>query len=341
LQFRHLGKSGLEVSEIGLGANSFGEPGRRDIKESAEIIHAAIDHGINFVDTSNVYANGLSEEFIGSALKNRRSEMLIGTKFGSMRRQGPNNFGGSRNFIMQMVEDSLKRLQTDYIDVYMIHRPDTRMPMEETLKTLDDLIHDGKIRYTAGCNFEAWRLVDSHWIGKQNNLVPLAASQFAYSMMARSAEKEMIPACRQLGIGVIPYLPLAAGLLTGKVSKNGAPPANTRLAIEQGTAERWITPHNLKLVSVLDDWARNHGHSVTELALAWLLNKPIVATVIAGASSPAHIRQNVKASEWRLTSDERNEVNKILDEMPPENSGVYYSTAGYFNAPTEMTPRVE
>jgi aryl-alcohol dehydrogenase-like predicted oxidoreductase len=215
------------------------------------------------------------------------------------------------------------------------------MPMGETLKALDDLVREGKVRFTAGCNFEAWRLVDSHWIGRQNNFVPLTASQFAYSMMARSAEKEMIPACRQLGIGVIPYLPLAAGLLTGKVSKNGTPPSNTRLAIEQHTAERWITPRNLELVRVLDDWARDRGHSVTELALAWLLAEPIVATVIAGASSPAQIRQNVQASEWRLTSDEHNEVNKILDDNPPENSGDYYSAAGYFDAPTEMTPKIK
>jgi len=146
MNYRHLGKSGLEVSEIGLGANSFGMPGRRDRPESAAIIHAAIDNGINFIDTSNVYATGLSEEYIGQALKDRRDEMLIGTKFGSMRRQGPNNFGGSRDFVMRSVEESLQRLQTDYIDVYMIHRPDPRMPIEETLRALDDLIRSGKIR---------------------------------------------------------------------------------------------------------------------------------------------------------------------------------------------------
>ncbi len=338
MRFRHLGKSGLEVSEVGLGANSFGEPGKRDRRESEAIIHAAIDHGINFVDTSNVYAQGMSEEYIGHALKGRRADMLIGTKFGSMRRQGPNNFGGSRKFITQSVEDSLRRLQTDYIDVYMVHRPDPRMPMEETLRTLDDLVRQGKVLYTAGCNFEAWRFVDGHWTSKSNGLEPFAASQFAYSMLARSAEAEMIPACRQLGVAVIPYLPLAAGMLTGKVGASGKAPSGTRLDIEKSTAERWITPGNLALVNLLDNWARERGHSVLELAFAWLLAEPIVATVIAGASSPGQVQQNAAAAEWRLTPEERTEVSEILDANPPDNAGPYYSSAGYFQEPTEMAP---
>jgi len=339
MQYRHLGNSGLEVSEIGLGANSFGEPGRRDRAEAEAIIHAAIDHGINFIDTSNVYAQGVSEQYIGHALKGRRGEMLIGTKFGSMRRQGPNNFGGSRKFIMRSVEESLQRLQTDYIDVYMIHRPDPRMPMEETLRALDDLVKQGKILYTAGCNFESWRFVDGLWRSKANNLVSFSASQFAYSMMARSAESEMIPACRALGVAVIPYLPLAAGLLSGKISGDGLPPAGTRLAIEQQSSERWITPQNLKLVSLLDNWANERGHSVLELAFAWLLAEPIVSTVIAGASSPEQIRQNASAAEWKITSEERQEVTVILDTSPPENAGPYYSTAGYFYEPTAEPPK--
>ena len=339
MKFRHLGKSGLEVSEIGLGANSFGETGRRDIKESTDTIHAAIDHGINFIDTSNVYAQGKSEEYIGSALRGRRAEMLIGTKFGSMRRQGPNNFGGARNYVLRSVEESLQRLQTDYIDVYMIHRPDPRMPIDETLRTLDDLVRDGKIRYIAGCNFEAWRLVDAQWTAEDNSFAPLAASQFAYSLMTRSAEEEMIPACRKLGIGVIPYLPLAAGLLTGKMNRSGSAPAGTRMSVEQHTADRWITSHNLNLVQKLGDWAHERGHTVLDLAFAWLLAEPIVATVIAGAGSPEQIRQNVNAANWQLTTAERLEVSAIVESNPPENGGPYYSTAGYFHAPTELAPR--
>ena len=338
MYYRHLGHSGLEVSEVGLGANSFGEPGRRDRPESAAIIHAAIDLGVNFIDTSNVYAQGVSEEYIGYALQGRRDGMLIGTKFGSKRRQGPNNFGGSRQFVMRSVEESLQRLQTDYIDVYMIHRPDPRMPMEETLRAIDDLISQGKVRYTAGCNFESWRFVDGYWTAKANGLTTFSASQFAYSMLTRSAEAEMIPACRQLGVSVIPYLPLAAGLLTGKINASGAAPSGTRLAIEQGTAERWITEGNLKLVRILDEWASERGHTVLELAFAWLLAEPVVATVIAGASSPAQIQQNVSAAEWRITAEERSEVNTILDADPPDNAGPYYSSAGYFHEPTLPPP---
>jgi aryl-alcohol dehydrogenase-like predicted oxidoreductase len=339
MNYRHLGTSGLEVSEIGLGANSFGMPDRRDRPESEAIVHAAIDNGINFIDTSNVYATGLSEEYIGHALKGRRDEMLVGTKFGSMRRQGPNNFGGSRNFVMRSVEESLQRLQTDYIDVYMIHRPDTRMPIDETLRALDDLVRDGKVRYTAGCNFEAWRITNAQWTNRQNGLTPLAASQFAYSMMTRAAEKEMIPACRELGISVIPYLPLAAGLLSGKFNDTGIAPEGTRLAIETGMGNRWITPKNLEIVRLLNEWANERGHTALELAFAWLLAEPIVATVIAGASSPAQIESNAKAANWKLTQNERSEVTGILDANPPENAGDYYSAAPYFNEPTLEVPK--
>ena len=339
MNYRHLGTSGLEVSEIGLGANSFGMPDRRDRPESEAIVHAAIDNGINFIDTSNVYATGLSEEYIGHALKGRRDEMLVGTKFGSMRRQGPNNFGGSRNFVMRSVEESLQRLQTDYIDVYMIHRPDTRMPIDETLRALDDLVRDGKVRYTAGCNFEAWRITNAQWTNRQNGLTPLAASQFAYSMMTRAAEKEMIPACRELGISVIPYLPLAAGLLSGKFNNTGIAPEGTRLAIETGMGNRWITPKNLEIVRLLNEWANERGHTALELAFAWLLAEPIVATVIAGASSPAQIESNAKAANWKLTQNERSEVTGILDANPPENAGDYYSAAPYFNEPTLEVPK--
>ena len=339
MNYRHLGTSGLEVSEIGLGANSFGMPDRRDRPESEAIVHAAIDNGINFIDTSNVYATGLSEEYIGHALKGRRDEMLVGTKFGSMRRQGPNNFGGSRNFVMRSIEESLQRLQTDYIDVYMIHRPDTRMPIDETLRALDDLVRDGKVRYTAGCNFEAWRITNAQWTNRQNGLTPLAASQFAYSMMTRAAEKEMIPACRELGISVIPYLPLAAGLLSGKFNDTGIAPEGTRLAIETGMGNRWITPKNLEIVRLLNEWANERGHTALELAFAWLLAEPIVATVIAGASSPAQIESNAKAANWKLTQNERSEVTGILDANPPENAGDYYSAAPYFNEPTLEVPK--
>lgn len=336
MRYRHLGKSGLEVSETGLGANSFGEPGRRDYPESESIIHAAIDYGINFIDTSNVYAQGLSESYIGRALKGRRADMLIGTKFGSKREHGPNLFGGSRKFIMSAVEESLTRLQTDYIDLYMIHRPDPRMPLEETLRAMDDLVRQGKVLYIGCCNFEAWRMVQGFWTSRANGLTSFISSQFEYSLLNRSSELEMLPACRSNGVGVIPYLPLAAGMLTGKVSADGVAPQGTRLAIDSGVSGRMITDSNLNLVNDLSTWAIQRGHTIVDLAFAWLLNNPIVATVIAGASSAKQVAQNAKASQWQLTADEMLQLNAILDKHDKVGNRTYYSRADYFDKQVEV-----
>ena len=331
MRYRHLGNSGLEVSETGLGANSFGEPGRRDYSESEAVIYAAIDHGINFIDTSNVYAQGVSEEYIGRALEGRRHEMLIGTKFGSKRNHGPNMFGGGRKFVMDAVEDSLQRLRTDYIDLYMIHRPDTRVPLEETLRAMDDIVRQGKALYIGICNFEAWRMVDAVWTSKHHGMTRIISSQFEYSMLQRSSEAEMLPACRQHGVGVMPYLPLAAGFLTGKVDVSGAAPEGTRLALDANQSERWITDDNMRAIAALQDWARERGKTLLDLAFAWLLADPIVGTVIAGASSPEQIAQNAAASNWQLTAGERDEVTAILDAHPVEGLKTYYSVAGYFD----------
>ncbi len=336
MRYRQLGNSGLEVSETGLGANSFGEPGRRDYAESEAIIYAAIDHGINFIDTSNVYAQGLSEEFIGRALKGRRGEMLIGTKFGSKREHGPNLFGGGRKFVMDAVEESLKRLRTDYIDLYMIHRPDTRVPLDETLRAMDDIVRQGKALYIGVCNFEAWRMVDAVWTSKAGGMSPIISSQFEYSMLHRSSEAEMLPACRKHGVGVMPYLPLAAGFLTGKVDVSGNAPTGTRLSLDAGQSERWITDSNMQAISKLQDWAMEQGKTLVDLAFAWLLADPIVGTVIAGASSPEQIAQNARASDWRLSEDERDEVTAILDAHPTDNNRTYYSVAGYFSEQVEI-----
>ncbi len=336
MRYRQLGNSGLEVSETGLGANSFGEPGRRDYAESEAIIHAAIDHGINFIDTSNVYAQGLSEEYIGRALKGRRHEMLIGTKFGSKRQHGPNLFGGGRKFVMDAVEESLRRLQTDYIDLYMIHRPDPRVPLDETLRALDDIVRQGKALYIGCCNFEAWRMVQAVWTSRANGMTQVISSQFEYSMLNRRSESEMLPACRAHGVGVMPYLPLAAGLLTGKVDTTGKAPSGTRLDIDPVQSERWITNNNLKAISALQNWAQAHGKNLVDLAFAWLLADPIVAIVIAGASSPQQIAQNAQASNWQLTPAERDAVTAILDTHPIDGVRTYFSVADYFGEQVEV-----
>ena len=336
MRYRHLGNSGLEVSETGLGANSFGEPGRRDYRESRAIVHAAIDHGINFIDTSNVYAQGLSEEYIGRALEGRRQEMLIGTKFGSKRNHGPNLFGGGRKFVMDAVEDSLRRLRTDYIDLYMIHRPDPRVPLEETLRAMDDVVRQGKALHIGICNFEAWRMVDAVWTSKHHGMTQIISSQFEYSMLHRGSEAEMLPACRRHGVGVMPYLPLAAGFLTGKVDVSGVAPEGTRLALDANQSERWITDDNMRAIATLQDWAKRRGKTLLDLAFAWLLADPIIGTVIAGASSPEQIAQNAAASNWQLSAKERDDVTAILDAHPVEGLKTYYSVAGYFDEQVEV-----
>jgi aryl-alcohol dehydrogenase-like predicted oxidoreductase len=334
MQYRHLGKSGLEVSEVGLGANSFGEPNRTEFHEVKAIIHEALDCGVNFVDTSNVYASGVSEEYIGRALQGRRHGMLIGTKFGSRRQHGPNLFGGSRKFVMNAVEASLRRLQTDYIDLYMIHRPDTRMPLDETLRAMDDLVQAGKVRYIGSCNFAAWRLVEGQWITRRDGLSPIISSQYAYSLLNRSSEREMLPACKEMGIGIIPYLPLAAGMLTGKVSSDGSVPSESRLGMDRNAGARWLTPENLRLVGALTCYAERHGKTVLDLAIAWLLSEPQVSTVISGASRPGQVSRNATASEWRLTADQRAGVGRVLDENLPSTPDSYYSVAPYFEGQT-------
>ena len=336
MRYRHLGNSGLELSEAGLGANRFGEPGYESYSDVEPVVHAALDNGINFIDTSNVYGRGASESLIGRAIKGRRNQVVIGTKFGSMREYGPNLFGGSRTFIINSVEDSLRRLQTDWIDLYMIHRPDPRLPLAETIRAMDDLVRSGKVRYIGCCNFEAWRMVSGLWASDAATLERFASSQFEYSMLNRSAEAEMLPACRLHGVGVLPYLPLGAGMLTGKATRESAPPAASRLGSGWGSGSKWLTDANYNLVDDLTNWARQRDHTILDLAFAWLLAEPVVTSVIAGATSAEQIAQNVAASAWQLTPEERSEVDAILESHSVDAGRIYYSVAGYFAEQVEL-----
>ena len=335
LRYRHLGSSGLEVSESGLGTNSFGM--RWDAAESAAIVRAAADCGVTFIDTSRVYAEGLAEQYIGLALDDGlRREMIICTKFGSMREYGPNNFGGGRKHVIESVEGSLRRLRTDYIDVYMMHRPDPRLPTEEVLRTMDDLVRQGKVRYIGACNTPAWWLAEMVWTCRANGLEPVVSTSFEYSLAHRAAEEEMIPACQKLGVGVIPYWPLAQGLLTGKYVGGRDAPSGSRFEAEPATADKRMTSENLDLVEELRGFAEGQGRAVRELAFAWLLSKEVTATVIAGASSPDQARQNAEASEWVLTPDEIGELERILSAYPPKAGQGYYSVADYFDRAVEL-----
>jgi aryl-alcohol dehydrogenase-like predicted oxidoreductase len=311
MKYRHLGNSGLEVSVIGLGTNNFG--GRMELKEAREVIFAALDEGINLIDTANIYSHGNSEEIIGLALVDRRDEALLATKFGMKWEDGPHGKGGSRKHVMDALEGSLKRLQTDYIDLYQMHMQDPETPIEETLRALDDAVRDGKVRYIGLSNFVPWRIADAQWAARHNGFVPFISSQPEYSMLERGVERAVLPVCEHFGLGTLPYYPLAHGFLTGKYRRGKAVPEGTRLALAPAAQDKRLTDANFDILEQLEVFVEKRGHSTVELAFAWILARKSVGSVIAGASTPDQIRQNAAAAEWELTDNEMEELAGILD----------------------------
>ncbi|MFN8638451.1 MAG: aldo/keto reductase [Dehalococcoidia bacterium] len=309
MEYRYLGNSGLEVSVVGLGTNNFG--GRTNEADTKSVIDACFEQGINFIDTADVYGNrGLSEEFIGRALKGRRHEVLIATKFANPMGEGPLTRGGSRSYIMRAVEDSLRRLDTDYIDLYQMHAPDSHTPLEETLRTLDDLVSAGKVRYIGNSNYAGWQVADAHHVAKAGGYVPFISAQNAYSLLDRRPEAELVPAMRKFGLSMIPFSPLASGLLTGKYHRGEAGPEGARLS-SGAMAQRMLTDRNFDTVEALEGFAQSHGHTLLELAFSWLASQPFVATVIAGATKPEQVAANAAAASWRLSAEEMAEVDQI------------------------------
>lgn len=309
MQYRQLGNSGLQVSAVGLGANNFG--GRvASSPRSSEIIHAALDSGVNLIDTSNSYGNGLSEEFIGRALKGRRGQAVIATKVSSRVAEGPNQSGNSRKHIFDQVDVSLRKLGTDYIDLYQIHWWDPNTPIEETLRALDDLIRAGKVRYLGCSNFAAWQVCESHWTARTLGINGFASVQPRYSMLRREIEAELLPFCEKYGVGVLPYYPLENGFLTGKYRRGQPAPSGTRLAADDRGV---FTERNFDILERLEAFCAERGRSILELAFAWLLANPRVGSVIAGATRPEQIKANAKAAGWALSADELNEVNAVLE----------------------------
>jgi aryl-alcohol dehydrogenase-like predicted oxidoreductase len=308
--YRTLGKSGLRVSPIGLGTNNFG--GRIDTEASRKVIDAAIEHGINFFDTADVYGNkGGSESIIGEVLGARRKDVIIATKFGNVIDAEKGLKGASRQYIVSAVEASLKRLRTDWIDLYQLHLPDPNTPIEETLRALDDLIRSGKVRYIGASNLPAWQVVEAQFIARELGTHRFISSQDEYSLLKRDAERELLPALNAYGIGLLPFFPLANGLLTGKYKRGEAVPAGTRLAGDAARADRILTENNLRIVERLTGFAQERGHSLLDLAFSWLLANPAVSSVIAGATKPEQIAQNVKAGSWVLTATELDEINRL------------------------------
>ncbi|MEW6142345.1 MAG: aldo/keto reductase [Chloroflexota bacterium] len=312
MEYGSLGNSGLKVSRIGLGCNNFGW--WADEATSATVVHRALDLGVNFFDTADWYDRGHSEEFLGKALTGRRQQVVIATKFGAAMGDSPNEKGGSRYYVMKAVEESLRRLQTDYIDLYQMHMPDQTTPIEETLRTLHDLIGSGKVRYIGCSNFAAWQLSDALWTSRSLGLHSFITIQVQYNLLLRGIEKELVPCCQTNKIGVIPWGPLQGGFLTGKYHKGEPPPAGARLSKKMPLYDRIIKETTYDKVSRLEKFASKCGHTVAELAIAWLLAKPWVNTVIPGARNVDQVSANVTASNWKLTAEEVAEADSLSSE---------------------------
>lgn len=310
MQQRTLGRSGLLVSAIGLGCNNFG--GRTAFEPSRETIHAALDAGITLFDTADVYGNrGGSEEVLGRVLGARRHDIVLASKFGIPMDDTGAKQGGSRRYIVRAVEASLKRLQTDWLDLYQYHRPDAHTPLEETLRALDDLVRDGKVRYVGCSNLPPWRMADSQWIASTKGIGRFVSCQDEYSLLHRAPEKELIPAAEAFGMGLLPYFPLASGLLTGKYRRNQPRPANTRLTNDERLANIYLTGERWERAEKLADFCDARGRTLAELAFGWLLSRPVVSSVIAGATSPAQVTANAAAGDWVLTAEELTEIDAI------------------------------
>ncbi|CAN5132430.1 aldo/keto reductase [soil metagenome] len=309
MQIRNLGGSGLRVSAVGLGCNNFGQ--RTDLAAARPIIHKAIDCGITLFDTADIYAGmGGSETVLGEVLGDRRKDIVLATKFSKPMNNDGTKQGASRRYIVSAVEASLKRLKTDYIDLYQQHDFDPLTPIEETLRALEDLVRQGKILYIGNSNFPAWRIAEAEFVARGLGSGRFVSCQDEYSLLARDHEKELIPAAIEYNLGLLPFFPLAGGMLTGKYV-TGKVDANTRFGKAPALRDRYMVPRNEAIVEKLQAFVAARGHTMLELAFSWLAARPQVSSVIAGASTPEQIEQNVKAIEWTLSAEDMAEIDKI------------------------------
>ncbi len=311
MQYRRLGTSGLKVSVLGLGTNTFG--GRADKETSIRVLHHAMHQGINFIDTANVYTESRSEEIIGEAVQGRRHEVLIATKVGIRRGEGPNDAGASRAHILHEVENSLRRLRTDYIDLYQVHRFDNDTPLEETLSALDSLVQSGKVRYIGASNYAAWQLMKALSISERQGMAKFVSIQPGYSLADRGIEAELVPMCVDQGIGIIPYFPLAGGILTGKYA-GGVTPKGSRLESNPTFAER-MDEKRMALSEAVVRVASSIGTTATALSIAWLMHRPAVSTVIAGVTREAQVDDNLLAVDLSLSGEVMRELDEVSEEF--------------------------
>ena len=309
MHYRQLGNSGLRVSVIGLGTNQFG--GKVDQAGVNEIIDGCADLGINFIDTADVYTKGQSEVTLGVALKGRWDRFVLGTKVVSPMGDGANDRGASRYHIRNGVEASLRRLQTDHIDLYQMHRWDDTTPIEETLAALDDLVRSGKVRYIGASNYAAWQLARANVIADFRNLTPFVSIQNHYHMLERDQEHEVLPYCNAHNVGLLPFFPLAGGFLTGKYKRDEPAPTGSR-GESSPYVQRYMTAANYDKVEKLSAWAAERDHTMAELAHAWLLAQPQVSSVISGATKLSQVQSNAKSADWQLTAEEVKAVNQVL-----------------------------
>jgi len=310
MEFRHVGRSGLVVSAMGLGTNNLGM--KLDEEHSREVVHAALDAGITLFDTADSY--GASEQRLGALLEGGvRDDVVIATKFGSdVRRRGLDNgedWGarGARRYVRRAVEASLRRLRTDWIDLYQLHFPDPHTPIEETLSVLDDLVHEGKVRYIGCSNLTGWQVADAEWTARTRGLEHFASAQNEYNLLDRSVERDLVPALQKYGIGLLPYYPLASGLLTGKYRRGEEPPARSRLA---GRPDQ-LTDAAFDVVERLEKYADQRGISPLDVAIGGLAAQPTVCSVIAGATSRVQVEANVAAGAWVPSNEDLEELDRL------------------------------
>jgi aryl-alcohol dehydrogenase-like predicted oxidoreductase len=310
MEYRRLGNSGLQVSLAGLGCNNFGM--RIDEEQTKQVVHRALDEGITLFDTADIYGGrGKSEEMLGKALGARRHEVVLASKFGMVMGQGPYLSGGSRRWAIAACENSLKRLGTDYLDLYQIHTPDALTPEQETLEALDSLVKSGKVRYVGCSNYSGWQLADSIGISRANGLMSYVSAQNQYNLLDRSIERELVPACRHYGVGILPFFPLASGFLTGKYRAGVQPPKDTRFGSLKQLADRVLNEANFAKLNSLEELAKKHGHTMVEVAVGWLVAQPENSSIISGATRPEQVTENTKAVDCKLTKEELAEIDKI------------------------------
>ncbi len=310
MEQRNLGRSGLIVSAVGLGCNNFGA--RSDREATRAVVHRALDLGITFFDTSDTYGdNGASEEYLGQALAGRRDDIVLASKFARPMDRDGRLLGASRRYIMSAVEASLTRLNTDRIDLYYQHIEDPRTPIEETLRALDDLVRHGKVRYIGCSTLSAWQVVEAQWTSKHFGLDHFIACQERYNLLERELDQQLMPVIQSYGLGLIPFSPLANGLLTGKYRRNVLLPAGARLTTTPRAAERYLTEANWVTVERLEEFCAARGRSLLDLAFGWLLHRPAVASVIAGATTPEQVEANVRAAAWAPSREDMDEIDRI------------------------------